>query len=451
MTTLFAKRALLTNGWCEDVRFTIEDGRIAAIETPATSIVDNQSFGIVTPGIPNSHSHLFQRALTGHSEQLTPVRKDNFWTWREQMYRLALRITPAEFKAIARQTFCEMVLSGYTTVAEFHYLHRDTADDGKLGPMYEALVQAADESGIRLSYVPILYERAGFEHSKTSLEQRRFEIHLDEYIEHYKASKENHPRKNSVALGAHSLRAVTPKSLNCLAEIVAEDRCPIHIHVAEQTVEVDQCLKHYGARPVEWLAKEFELNELWCLVHSTHITQEEIDTAAITGAVVCICPSTEANLGDGIFPLQQWFKQGGRIAIGSDSQVTINPFEELRWLEYGQRLSKRSRNIATGKHEHVGQNLFNEVLEGGSLCCGIKPSRLQPGGPADLLVLDDEDPSLAGHNTDTLMDAMIFSPSIRLPISDVMVNGEWQVIDRQHVIGEEASQEFGQVLKKLWS
>lgn len=454
MTTILAKKAFLHTGWADDVRLRVADGLIESIEVGCEAKSDDFVAGIVVPGIANAHSHAFQRALAGHAEQRGPADRDTFWSWRVQMYRLAGLIDADGLAAIARQAYSEMMTFGYTSVAEFHYLHRDPAGGEKMGAMMQAIVKAAADTGIRLTYLPILYERAGFDQPEPTTEQRRFAMTPDEFVDHYEFARETASSNISVAsitvgVGAHSLRAVSAASLRKLADLVVRDECPMHIHIAEQTAEVDQCLARHNARPVEWLVKEVSPNEHWCLVHATHVSDEEIESLGKSGAVVCLCPSTEANLGDGLFPLRSWLDQGGRIAIGSDSQITTNPFEELRWLEYGQRLASHSRNVAAVRHGHTGRSLFEQVLEGGGLACGHGAGRLRAGAHADLVALDDESPMLAGHNTESILDALVFTGAA-LPIERVMVAGDWRVVDGVHTVSRQAGNDFLEVVRDLW-
>ena len=448
MTTIFARKALLHNGWADDVRIQVEDGRIAQVASGQSADPDDAVAGIVIPGMSNAHSHAFQRALAGHTEQRGPDDKDNFWTWRTRMYRLAGLVDAERLTAIARQAYNEMLTSGYTAVAEFHYLHSEpggaTTDDA----MLQAIVTAAADSGIRLTYVPVLYERAGFDQLEPTDEQRRFTMSIDDFVDHYERARELAGPNFTVAIGAHSLRAVRESSIERLSGLAKRDACPMHIHIAEQTGEVDQCMAQHGARPVEWLLKQFSLDENWCLVHATHLDEGEIAALCQSGAVVCLCPSTEANLGDGLFPLQPWLAQGGRIAIGSDSHISINPFEELRWLEYGQRLVAQARNIAAIRRTHTGRSLFEEALQGGAQACGNGSGLLKKGEFADLVVLDDQSPMLVGHDKESFLDALVFS-GFTLPIERVMVNGDWQVVDGNHVAGEWASSEFARVVSDL--
>ena len=355
--------------------------------------------GIVIPGIANAHSHAFQRALAGHTEQRGPDDKDNFWTWRSRMYRLAGLVDADRLTAIARQAYNEMLTRGFTSVAEFHYLHSEPGGAVTDDSMLQAIVTAAKDSGIRLTYVPILYERAGFDQPEPTEQQQRFAMNIDEFIAHYERARAMADDTFTVALGAHSLRAVSKSSIDKLAKLAKRDSCPMHLHIAEQKAEVNQCLATHDARPVEWLLKEFSPDENWCLVHATHMNEKEMNALRKTGAVVCLCPSTEANLGDGLFALQPWLAEGGRIAIGSDSHVSINPFEELRWLEYGQRLATRTRNVASRRNVHVGRELFERSVEGGAQACGLNKSGIREGAVADLVSLYGEDPMLVGCRT----------------------------------------------------
>ncbi len=450
MTAIHAAKAFLPEGWRNDVRLTIADGRIDAVQAGVPAQDDDFELRSVIPGLCNAHSHAFQRALAGHTEQRSPRGMDSFWTWRTRMYELSQRVDAAALKAIARQAYCEMVASGYTSVAEFHYLHRDPLNPGAADAMLEAILDAASDSGIRLCYVPVLYERGGFFDDEPAAEQRHFSLSLDEFLAHHERAGARAGNAITVGIGAHSLRAVSRESLQALARVAAETGAPMHLHIAEQQREVDQCMAAYGRRPVRWLLEHFEVGSQWCLVHATHMDFDEVETLARSGAVVALCPSTEANLGDGLFPLADFLGAGGRIAIGSDSHVSINPFEELRWLEYGQRLASGSRNVASSRDGHVGRELFVRALEGGALAAGHAPAGLQPGAPADIVALSDDDPMLAGHGDDSRLDALVFS-GYPLPVERVMVNGEWRVTDATHVRREEARSDYRQALTGLWA
>ncbi len=452
MTGLFARKALLTGGWAENVRLEVAAGEISSIAADTHAENDDLEVGIVIPGLVNAHSHAFQRLLAGHTEQRGPAGKDTFWTWRTRMYALAGMVDAGALFAIARQVYTEMVATGYTAVAEFHYLHNEPGDKGASEAMFEAIVAAAKESGIRLTFVPVLYERAGFDEPQPSAQQERFARTVDEFIAHYEfassQAQKSGGEKFRVGIGAHSLRAVTAESLSRIAAVASADSVPMHIHIAEQQREVEQCLDAHDARPVEWLYDNQDVNENWCLVHATHIDEREIKAIADSGAVVCLCPSTEANLGDGLFPLQNFLEHGGRIAIGSDSHVSINPFEELRWLEYGQRLISQSRNIAAIRRQQTGRSLFEMALDGGALAGGEPDGHIQTGAVADLVVLDDDSPMLVGHTTRSLLDALVFS-GFTLPIDRVMVHGKWQVVDGRHIKEQEARQAYAAVATEL--
>jgi formimidoylglutamate deiminase len=451
MGGIFARKALLASGWADNVQIDIEAGRIASIaelSADGRASTDYCACGIVIPGLANTHSHAFQRVLAGHTEERGPIAKDNFWTWRSRMYALSVKIDATALQVIARQVYGEMVATGYTSVAEFHYLHNEPGRSENTDAMFEAIAAAADASGIRLTYVPVLYERAGFDQPQPTQDQRRFATSITDFLEHYARVRSLAGDRFAVGIGAHSLRAVATDSLRKIAAVAAADGAPLHIHIAEQQREVAQCLSAHGARPVEWLFDQHEVNERWCLIHATHIDEEEITAIADSGAVVCLCPSTEANLGDGLFPLQRFLQRQGRIAIGSDSHVSINPFEELRWLEYGQRLLTQKRNIAAIRRSQTGRSLFELAAEGGALATGQGGGRIRTGDNADLIVLDDDSPMLAGHSTRSLLDALVFC-GFTLPIDRVMVRGEWLVIDGRHQDAEAARADYAAVARDL--
>ncbi|HEX2139887.1 MAG TPA: formimidoylglutamate deiminase [Woeseiaceae bacterium] len=449
MHSIFARKALLADGWSERVRLCVEGGLVAAVEQEAEAEPGDVQAGIVIPGLVNAHSHAFQRALVGRTEQRSPATKDNFWTWRSRMYALAQRIDRDALTAIARQAYCEMLSAGYTGVVEFHYLHSENPESGPGDAMLQALATAAGDSGIRLTYVPVLYERAGFDQPEPNADQRRFATTLPDFEAHYRAAKDLANDSFSVGIGAHSLRAASAESLAQVAAIARADQAPMHLHIAEQQREVDQCLAALETRPVRWLLRHFDVDERWCLVHATHLDAEEITALAGSGAVVCLCPSTEANLGDGLFPLQQYLEQGGRIAIGSDSHVSINPFEELRWLEYGQRLVSQTRNVAPGLDSHTGRSLFELAVAGGALAGGRRDGGLRRGACADLVILDDDSPMLVGHETESLLDALVFS-GFTLPIDRVMSRGQWCVVDGHHTQAEPARREYARTVARLY-
>jgi len=448
MTGIFARKAWLRKGWADHVRFDIRDGRIAGLERGATPGASDVDVGIVVPGLCNAHSHAFQRALAGRTEERPPTGRDDFWTWRERMYALAGRFDAGLLAAVAAQAYVEMLECGYTSVVEFHYLHHPRAQE-RDAAMFDAIRSAANQSGIRLTYIPVLYERAGFKKSAPADNQQPFVIDVEQFLEHHAHAVHCRTERINIGIGAHSLRAVCQESLQQIAGVAARANVPMHLHIAEQQDEVQQCMAATGSRPVRWLLDNHAVDERWCLIHATHMDADECKALAGTGAVVCVCPSTEANLGDGLFALHDFLAAEGRIAIGSDSQVSINPFEELRWLEYGQRLAARSRNIAAVGDSHAGQALFARALAGGALAGGHVPAGLHVGAPADLVVLDADDPMLVAQDDATLLDALVFS-GYRLPIERVMVQGDWHVLDAGHVAREETRAEFAVALDRLW-
>ena len=448
MTVIFARKALLPGGWADNVRLTIDAGRITGIEQGEAPASGDEQLGYVIPGLCNAHSHAFQRALAGHTEQRSPAGRDNFWSWRERMYELAGRVSAAALTAIARQAYCEMLRAGFTSVAEFHYLHRDPTDPEAVDTMFTAIATAAEESGIRLTYVPVHYERAGFEDPEPTPQQASFVMPVEQYLQHVERVAPKCSGILNIGVGAHSLRAVSQESLAVVAAYAGDAAIPMHIHIAEQQREVEQCFSSYGRRPVHWLLENFDVNEKWSLVHATHMDVEEIASLARSGAVAVLCPSTEANLGDGLFPLHDFLDKGGQIAIGSDSHISINPFEELRWLEYGQRLFSQSRNVASIRDSHVGSELFTRALEGGALSCGQTGGGLAEGAPADIVALSQDDPMLAGHSDDSRLDALVFS-GYPLPVERVMVDGKWCVKDAMHIDRERARTEFAATLEAI--
>ncbi len=440
MTTIFARKALLADGWAANVRLTARDGVLQSVAANARAGDADQIVGIVIPGVGNAHSHAFQRALAGRTEQAGPKKSDNFWSWRSKMYALANIVDADRLGVIARQLYAEMLQSGYTSVAEFHYLYRQPGADDRSIEMTQALIAAAAETGIRFTYVPVLYERAGFNQSEPSLQQRQFAMSLENFVAHY-----NEVRSSEsgflTAIGVHSLRAASADSIASIAEIAKRDQIPMHIHIAEQQQEVADCVDMHGVRPIEYLLREFSVDDRWCLVHATHINEAEIEALVQTGAVVCLCPTTEANLGDGLFPAEHWITSGGKTAIGSDSQVSVNPFEEIRWLEYGQRLTSQKRNVISMGDKSTGRSLFDAVVSGGAVACGSKDTSLLVGNAADLLALDDCHPTLAGHDSESVLDALVFC-GMELPIDRVMIAGQWKVVDGKHVSRDAYRQDY---------
>jgi len=438
-TTLFAESALLPGGWARDVLFEIAgDGSLAAV-TPDAAGGDlaryaHRAAGPVLPGMPNLHSHAFQRAMAGLTERAGGAGEDSFWTWRRVLYDFVGRLTPGQVEAIAAQLYVEMLKAGYTAVGEFHYLHHNADGRPYADPaeMSERIVRAARATGIGLTLLPVLYACGGFGGRPAGPGQRRFLHDLDGFLALVCGLIERHGRDPQLRVGIapHSLRAVTPELLaGAVAGLAGIDAAaPVHIHVAEQTEEVEECIAWSGQRPVEWLLDHAPVGAHWCLVHATHMTEAETGRLAASGAVAGLCPTTEANLGDGLFPAREYLRRGGAIGIGSDSHVSVSPVEELRWLEYGQRLVHRRRNLLAGS----GAALYRAALVGGAWALGRPVGKLAAGCRADLVVLDAERPTLVGKSGDTLLDALVFAGNDNL-VRDVMVGGRWLVEDGHHV------------------
>ncbi len=381
------------------------------------------------PGMPNLHSHAFQRAMAGLTERRGPG-DDSFWTWRETMYAFASRIGPDELQAIAAQLYVEMLTAGYTHVCEFHYLHN--APDGKPyadpAAMSHAIIKAAREAGIGLTLLPVLYMTGGFDGRSLSDRQKRFGLSVDAYLRLVESLIPLESDGFRVGVALHSLRAVPEAAMReVLAAPLLRGRV-IHIHIAEQIGEVQDCLGVRGARPVEWLFDHVDVDGRWCLVHATHLDDAEMRAIATSGAVAGLCPTTEANLGDGLFPLAAYLDANGVLGIGSDSHVSVSPVEELRWLEYGQRLLARRRNIAARAVDaSVGRALWGAALRGGRRAAGIADDDAR----ADFIVLDDGSPLLAAHDARSVIDAFLFAGNTPL-VRDVMAGGEWVVRDCRH-------------------
>ena len=391
---------------------------------PAATI-ERTPEGWRAPGIANLHSHAFQRAMAGMAERQTNP-EDSFWTWRETMYRFAARFDPDTLQAVAAQLYVEMLEAGYTSVCEFHYLHH--APDGlpyaDPAAMSQALVAAARETGIRLTLLPVLYMAGGFDGRALGERQRRFGHALDGYLRLFESLHARQDERLRVGCALHSLRAVPADAMHgVIAALPGDTR--MHVHIAEQVGEVQDCLAIRGARPVEWLLDNTAVDGRWTLVHATHLTPEETRGIAVSGATVAICPTTEANLGDGLFPLRAYLDAGGAWGIGSDSHISVSPVEELRWLEYGQRLVTRRRNIAVGAgSSSVGETLLQ----------GVAASRGRSTGFDDVddhVLLDAAAPSLAGATVEDIADRWIFSGNRNL-VREVVVGGDRVVIDGHH-------------------
>ena len=407
---LWFETALLPQGWARDVRIEVREGLIARIETGVVARADDERHAVALPGLGNVHSHGFQRGMAGLAEIRGPA-DDNFWTWREVMYRFLDRLTPEDVEAITALAYVEMLERGFTRVGEFHYLHNDPegmpyADSAELAARIAA---AAEETGIGLTLLPVFYAHANFGGAPPKPGQRRFISSLDSFGQLMEASRKVISRLPDANIGVapHSLRAVTPDELACIVPLAAGG--PVHIHAAEQTKEVEDCLAWSNMRPVEWLLDHANVGAQWCLVHATHMTALETQRLAQSGAVAGLCPVTEANLGDGIFPAAPYRDAGGRYGIGTDSNVRIGAAEELGMLEYAQRLAHRARNLWPAfPGQSTGRALFDGALAGGAQALGQAEPGLSVGAAADFFSLSSHDPALAGRGDDAILDSWIF-------------------------------------------
>jgi len=438
-SSLFAECALLPDGWARDVLFEIaSDGALAAVTLDAAPGAAPRAGGVVLPGMANLHSHAFQRAMAGLAERAGPG-EDSFWTWRKVMYGFLRELGPEQVEAIAAQLYVEMLKAGYTAVGEFHYLHH--GPDGRpyadLAEMSRRVIAAAKATGIGITQLPVLYGYGDFGGQMAGDGQRRFLNDPDRFLRLVDILMKENCGDPEVRIGIapHSLRAVTHDTLAAALDGLdtLDAGAPIHIHIAEQHGEVRDCISWCGLRPVEWLLQNATVGPRWCLVHATHVTEEEARRLAESGAVAGLCPTTEANLGDGVFPAPAYLEAGGIFGIGSDSHISVSPIEELRWLEYGQRLTARRRNIlARGPEEpSVGARLFEDALAGGAQALGRPIGRLAPGARADLLVIDPERPSLTGRTGALFLDALVFAGNDN-PVTGVMVGGDWVVRHGRH-------------------
>ncbi|HLA69865.1 MAG TPA: formimidoylglutamate deiminase [Steroidobacteraceae bacterium] len=442
--------ALLPEGWVANVRIEIAEGRIAAIDRNVAAAVGDERVAIALPGMCNVHSHGFQRGMAGLTEYRGPAA-DNFWSWRELMYRFVARMTPADIEAITAQAYLEMLEGGFTRVGEFHYVHHDPAGKPYADPAETAarVVAAAHETGIALTLLPVFYAHSGFGGAPPNEGQRRFINDLDGFARLLAACRKLLASRPDSVIGVapHSLRAVAPDEL---AQVVAmAGPGPVHIHAAEQTGEVEQCIAWSGARPVEWLLAHAPVDSRWCLIHSTHLDHDEAAGLARSGAVAGLCPITEANLGDGIFPATKYFDAGGAFGIGTDSNVSISVADELRQLEYSQRLRDRARNVVAGAGTlSTGRALFDGALRGGAQALGVRGAGIVSGAAADFFSLDTNSPALVSRAGDAALDSFIFAGG-RACIEGVWRGGRRVVTHGRHHRREEIAARYRDVLARL--
>jgi formimidoylglutamate deiminase len=463
---LWAPRAWLPEGWRDQVLLRIGTDGCWAEVSPGVSQPPTGAQVLdapLLPGLVNAHSHAFQRAFAGLAERRETVA-DDFWSWRDRMYRVAQRVTPEQLTAIAAQLYVELLRGGYTEVCDFHYLQHDlngrpygsasgAAAQADPLALSWALADAAEQAGLGLTLLPVLYERAGFGETGLRPDQARFALDADGVWG--AAERINQAGRRGVRAGVaiHSLRAAAPASIFRLRDLADGFAGPIHIHVAEQAAELADCLAATGARPMAWLAREGLLDARWQLIHATHSEPAEIDAVASSGAGVVICPSTEANLGDGLSDLPGWLAAGVPLTIGSDSHVTRNWREELRWLDYGQRLLYRQRNVSAAPQlgfPSTAERLYKRVQAGSAAAAGLSHWGLVAGARADALLADPLDPALLGMPASRWLDALVFSSPGR-PWSDVMVAGRWIISESRHPRTEAIARRFETAMQALWA
>jgi formimidoylglutamate deiminase len=450
MEKLWFESALLRDGWADGVRVTIDQGRVAAVERRPRPAPGDECHAIALPGLCNVHSHAFQRALTGLTERAGPAG-DNFWTWREAMYRFLDVLDPDGFEAISAFAFMEMLERGFTRVGEFHYVHHDEHGARYANPAELAarIAAACERTGLGLTLLPVMYAHANFGGLPPVAGQRRFINDVDQFARLLEGARAAIAPLAFARLGVapHSLRAVTPEELQVVAALAPEG--PVHIHAAEQVREVEDSVAWSGRRPVEWLLENVALDARWTVIHATHVNAHECEALARSGAVAGLCPVTEANLGDGIFPAAEFLAAGGQFGVGSDSNVLISPAEELRALEYSQRLKHRARNVlASAEYASTGRRLFESALAGGARSLGVAAPGLAPGALADIVTLNAGDPRLAGLRGDGWLDAWIFGAGTGL-VDSVWSCGIRQVERGVHRQREDIARRYAATLARV--
>jgi formimidoylglutamate deiminase len=433
---LLFERLLTNEGWRETVLVSIEAEMIRSLQfgaSPAEAAGALNVNGFAMAGTGNLHSHTFQRGFAGLTER-KGSGEDHFWTWRDAMYRFVGALTPEDVEAIAALAFVEMLESGYTAVAEFHYLHhqQDGHPYANVAELSQRIIAAAARTGIGLTLLPVFYAHGGFNGAAPSPGQRRFICDREQYAAlHENAKQALRGLSNSqIGIAPHSLRAVTGDEIIDLAANYPTG--PVHLHIAEQIQEVDECVASTGARPVQWLLDHLDVTSRWCLIHATHMTPSETQRAAASGAVAGLCPVTESNLGDGIFPATEFVAHGGTFGVGTDSNICISLVEELRMLEYSQRLRDRRRNRLTAQNRSTGRFLFDAASTAGGQALGLQIGQVAPRFRADFVVLDEDPNFFACRNGDVVLDSWIFA-SNRSPIRDVFIGGNKVVECGRHL------------------
>jgi formimidoylglutamate deiminase len=445
--------AWLGNGWETDINIEVDASGIIRSVEKSTSKTEFQSVkGAVLPGMPNLHSHAFQRAMAGLAEKRSSA-SDSFWSWRKVMYGFLDLLEPEDVTAITAQLYVELLRGGYTSVAEFHYLHHDRNGAAYENPscMADAVLEGARQAGMPVTMLPVFYAHSGFGGKTPEAGQRRFINSLESYHEIFSAlneAKAEHPHL-TVGMAPHSLRAATREEIQAMREMASD--VPFHIHIAEQQKEVSDCEAFSGARPVDWLYDNLDVDDRWCLVHATHVSSSEVSKMAKSGAVVGLCPLTEANLGDGIFPVRPYKDQDGYFGIGSDSNIAMSVARELECLEYGQRLQSQERNVlATEECPNVGNFLYTSSLTGGARALGQPIGALKVGSRADFVVLDTERPDFYGRSSENILDIYLFSATENA-ISEVFIAGNAVVQNGQHVKQEKIAAVYKRRMKDLLS
>jgi formiminoglutamate deiminase len=449
MTRLWFSSALLPDGWSAGVRITLSGGIIANVEKGIEPTPQDERHGPALPGLPNVHSHAFQRVMAGLTERRGGAGEDDFWTWREAMYRCVERLGPEEVEAVAALAYTEMLEAGFTRVGEFHYLHHDP--DGRpyadVAEMAGRVMAAAREVGIGMTLLPVFYAHSGFGGKPPAAGQRRFVNDVDGFARLVEATRRMSGPDVIVGVAPHSLRAVTSDELREILPLAGGG--PVHIHVAEQAREVDDCLAWSGLRPVQWLLDEQPVDGRWCLIHATHTTADERAGIVASSAIVGLCPITEANLGDGVFAAGAFREAAGAFGVGTDSNVLIDAAGELRMLEYGQRLTLRRRNVlSSADTPSTGRTLFAAAHHGGSLALGVEAGGLAVGQRADIVTLDPDHPALLCHEADALFDGWVFATSGGA-IDRVWCGGRPVVVGGRHVLREALARRYRTTLNKL--
>ena len=450
MTRLHFASALLPSGWRDDVQVIISDGTIAAITAGVAPQSGDEHHQLAIPGLASLHSHAFQRGMAGLAEMRGDTA-DTFWTWRETMYRFALTMTPDDVESVATLLYAEMLERGFTRVGEFHYLHHDHDGTPYADPaeMAARIAQAAEATGIALTLLPSFYAHGSFGGAAPHAGQRRFISSIDQFSELMAASRKavSSLRGANVGIAPHSLRAVTLDELTAIAPLA--EGGPVHIHAAEQTREVEDCVAWSGWRPVAWLLDHAPVDRRWCLIHATHMTATETTALAASGAVAGLCPLTEASLGDGIFPAREYCEAGGRFGIGTDSNILVGVADELRQLEYGQRLKHRERNVLSrGPGVSTGRALFDAALAGGTQALAQARGGIAQGTRADIVSLDITHPSLAGRRGDPILDGFIFAAGAAA-IDCVWAGGNKVVEGGRHRLRQKARDRFNATIRSL--